>query len=75
MADKRKNPPTSAGNGAAVVKRQRQAGDRINGAGTALTIGGTASQQRAVIQAVKRTSGLQAPIMQLSGHTVILLWI
>lgn len=69
MADKRKDPPTSAGNGAAIVKRQRQHADGTNGKGGALTIGGTASQQKAVIQAVKRTSGLQAPIMQLSGHT------
>src|SRR5579859_6350237 len=71
MADKRKDPPTSAGKGAAMVKRQRQAGDGINGAGSkALTIGagGVSGQQRAVIQAVKRTSALREPIMELTGH-------
>ena len=69
MADKRKEPPTPA-NGAAIVKRQRQTADGANGTGsTALTIGGGgAPQQRAVIQAVKRTSALRAPIMELSGH-------
>jgi Prp8 binding protein len=69
MTDKRKDPPTSAGSGALTVKRQRQNGDGANRATNALTIG-PSGQQRAVIQAVKRTSGLQAPIMQLSGHTV-----
>jgi Prp8 binding protein len=68
MTDKRKDPPTSAVNGAALVKRQKQAGGGSNGAGGALTIGGAASQQRAVIQSVKRTSALRAPIMELTGH-------
>jgi Prp8 binding protein len=69
MADKRKDPPTSGVNGAALVKRQKQTGGGSNGAGGALTIGGGgASQQRAVIHAVKRTSALRAPIMELAGH-------
>jgi Prp8 binding protein len=69
MADKRKEPPTSTGNEAAVVKRQRHAADATSGSSNALTIGAAAGgQQGAVIQAVKRTSALRAPIMELSGH-------
>jgi Prp8 binding protein len=68
MTDKRKEPPT-APNGAAIVKRQRQSADGTNGTSTAVTIGGGSTpQQRAVVQAVKRTSALRAPIMELSGH-------
>jgi len=70
MSDKRKEPPTSAGNGAAIVKRQRQTADGTNGSSNALTIGSGGGQQRgAVIPAVKRTSALRAPIMELTGHT------
>lgn len=67
MADKRKEPPTSAGN-AAIVKRQRHTADGTNGSSSALTIGAGGQQRGAVIQAVKRTSALRAPIMELSGH-------
>lgn len=71
MTDKRKDPPT-APNGSAVIKRQRQTADgatRNGPSSTALTIGGgPAQQQRAIIQSVKRTSALRAPIMELSGH-------
>ena len=67
MADKRKEPPTSAGN-AAIVKRQRQKADGTNGSSRALTVGAGGQQRGAVIQAVKRTSALRAPIMELSGH-------
>lgn len=66
MADKRKEPPTSAGNGSAVVKRQKQTADGANGSANALAISG--QQRGAVIQAVKRTSALRAPIMELTGH-------
>jgi len=68
MADKRKEPPTSAEVGGALTKRQRQNGSGANGTSGALTIGAAPGQQRAVIQAVKRTSALRAPIMELSGH-------
>lgn len=64
MTDKRKDPPSSAGNGV-LVKRQRQA--QTDGS-RALTIGAPGQQQKAVIQAVKRTSALRAPIMELTGH-------
>ena len=67
MADKRKEPPISAGDTGAVVKRQRQTTDRTNGSSTALTIG-SGQQRGAVIQAVSRTSALRAPIMELTGH-------
>jgi hypothetical protein len=68
MTDKRKEPPTSAGN-STIAKRQRHTADGTNGSSSALTIGAGGQQQRgAVIQAVKRTSALRAPIMELSGH-------
>jgi hypothetical protein len=70
MADKRKEPPTSAGNGGAIAKRQRQTVDGTNGSSNALAIAAGGGQQRGVvIQAVKRTSALRAPIMELTGHT------
>src|SRR5947207_730192 len=70
MADKRKEPPTSAGNWLTVTKKQRQTVDGANGLSNALTVGAAGQPQRgAIIQAVKRTSELRAPIMELSGHT------
>jgi Prp8 binding protein len=62
MADKRKEPPAPAAANAALVKRQRQNDSATNG-----STGGAAARG-AVIQAVKRTSALRAPIMELSGH-------
>ena len=66
MADKRKDPPATGNS--ALVKRQRQAADGANGSATALTTTSAGGQRGAVIQAVKRTSALRAPIMELSGH-------
>jgi len=69
MAEKRKGPPASAAANDALVKRQRQHDGTTNGSNHALQLGSTGRAPRgAVIQAVKRTSALRAPIMELSGH-------
>ncbi|MCJ1266270.1 hypothetical protein MMC22_006153 [Lobaria immixta] len=50
-----------------VVKRQKSNADLANGRSVALT--GESTGKGALIQAVPRTSGLQAPIMELTGHS------
>jgi Prp8 binding protein len=69
MADKRKEPPTPTPANASLVKRQRQNDGTAASASNALQLGSAGGAGRgAVIQAVKRTSALRAPIMELSGH-------
>src|SRR5271169_4086201 len=67
MSDKRKEPPTAGESSSSVIKRQRQSNETQPS--SALTIGSTTNRpSQAIIQGVKRTSALRAPIMELSGH-------
>ncbi|KAL1920774.1 uncharacterized protein VTP21DRAFT_11409 [Calcarisporiella thermophila] len=61
--DKRKSPPTSESSGA-IVKRQRAEDES-----KALSIGKSSNSLTITGSQIKRTSGLQAPIMLLSGHS------
>ncbi|KAI8324673.1 U5 small nuclear ribonucleoprotein 40 kDa protein [Martensiomyces pterosporus] len=61
-------PRQTVGSAVALVKRPKTDGSRHEGS-TALTLSGTSGSSKALIQAgPKRTSGLQAPIMHLTGH-------
>ncbi|KAL9625431.1 MAG: hypothetical protein Q9160_000494 [Pyrenula sp. 1 TL-2023] len=62
--------PASGSFGASqvVVKRQKSEANIANG--SAVTLAGD-SKNGALIQSVNRTSGLQAPIMELTGHKVL----
>ncbi|KAF6226396.1 hypothetical protein HO133_009262 [Letharia lupina] len=65
MSAAKRPASNSFGSSQMVVKRQKSNTD-INGKAVAVTNGGSGSG--ALIQAVPRTSGLQAPIMELTGH-------
>ncbi|CAG8437578.1 10511_t:CDS:10 [Ambispora gerdemannii] len=62
-ADKRKEPPTNAETTGILVKRQRPETSNVVAISST-----TKGSNGALIQTVQRTSGLQAPIMLLSGH-------
>lgn len=71
MADKRKGGPLQQAS--AIVKRARvdDANEDDDGSGNALMKRGTAlTADGNLIRTVPRTSELQAPIMQLNGHSV-----
>ncbi|KAI5297607.1 hypothetical protein KEM56_004683, partial [Ascosphaera pollenicola] len=50
-----------------IVKRAR--GDGENAGATSVALVNSSTQNGALIQAIPRTSGLEAPIMELTGHT------
>ncbi|MCJ1405477.1 hypothetical protein MMC11_008705 [Xylographa trunciseda] len=63
-----KRPASNAfGSSQMVVKRQKS--DANLGNGSAIAVAGGQYGNGALIQSVSRTSGLQAPIMELTGHT------
>ncbi|KZF24267.1 Ca2+/calmodulin-dependent protein kinase [Xylona heveae TC161] len=63
-----KRPASDAfGSSQMIVKRQRSNGD-LSGSNAVAVVNSTA-QDGALIQAVPRTSGLQAPILELTGHS------
>ncbi|KAL9071364.1 MAG: hypothetical protein Q9161_004223 [Pseudevernia consocians] len=66
MSAAKRPASNSFGSSQIIVKRQKSNTD-INGKAVAVTNGGSGSG--ALIQAVPRTSGLQAPIMELTGHS------
>ncbi|KAI9797211.1 MAG: hypothetical protein M1833_005620 [Piccolia ochrophora] len=62
-----KRPASDAfGSSQMVVKRQKS--DANLGSGSSVAVVNNSTQNGALIQAVPRTSGLQAPIMELTGH-------
>ncbi|RUS35630.1 hypothetical protein BC938DRAFT_475185 [Jimgerdemannia flammicorona] len=65
MSDKRKDPPSAV---STVVKRQRQEDDQPAASTALTTINAPGSSAVSIVGTIKRTSGLQAPIMLLSGH-------
>ncbi|RUS20404.1 u5 small nuclear ribonucleo protein 40 kDa protein-like protein [Endogone sp. FLAS-F59071] len=65
MADKRKNPPSAA---AALVKRQRQEDETSDNSAALIITNASSASAVSVVGMIKRTSGLQAPIMLLAGH-------
>ncbi|KAI9849987.1 MAG: hypothetical protein M1838_006213 [Thelocarpon superellum] len=63
-----KRPASDAfGSTQMIVKRQKS--DATLGNGKAVAVVNNSTQNGALIQAVPRTSGLQAPIMELTGHS------
>ncbi|KAL9634182.1 MAG: hypothetical protein Q9164_004246 [Protoblastenia rupestris] len=67
MSAAKRAASNSFGNSQLVVKRQKSDANLRNGREVAVTNGSAANG--ALIQTVPRTSGLQAPIMELAGHS------
>ncbi|WWC63700.1 uncharacterized protein I303_106305 [Kwoniella dejecticola CBS 10117] len=64
----RKSPPPS-GPGSAIIKRARVDDEEVENGTTTMTVASSGEGQRknALIRSVKRTSGLEAPIVSLTG--------
>ncbi|KAL8698831.1 MAG: hypothetical protein Q9224_001672 [Gallowayella concinna] len=67
MAAEKRPASNAFGSSQLVVKRQKSNIDLSDGRAVAVTNGNAAGG--ALIQSVPRTSGLQSPIMELTGHT------
>ncbi|KAL9610759.1 MAG: hypothetical protein Q9167_004542 [Letrouitia subvulpina] len=68
MAAEKRPASEAFGSSQLVVKRQKSNIDIGNGQAVAVS-DGSARRGGTLVQAVPRTSGLQAPIMELTGHT------
>ncbi|KAJ2961217.1 hypothetical protein NQZ79_g3531 [Umbelopsis isabellina] len=66
-ADKRKDPPSPPAQNGVVIKRQRQENKEESSSAVTLS-SSSATGKNLVVGTIKRTSGLQAPVMLLNGH-------
>ncbi|KAI9708329.1 MAG: hypothetical protein M1820_004033 [Bogoriella megaspora] len=61
--------PASASFGTHQVVKRQKSDASIGGGSNSIAVVNGSAQNGALIQSVPRTSGLQAPVMELSGHT------